>query len=279
MAESAVPPLSMMPPSQGGGGGLESIGWERRDNSSFILLAAVVVAMMGHAALGVGATQAPLPKKQERITMAVVKPPPPPPPPPPPVEEVKPEPPEPPKPAKPKELPPPPPPDTPPPPPSNSDPPPEPSEPVPIVTGISMNSVVQGSSGPAVRVGNTTFGDPNKEKFTDPNEVKPYAGGEPGFKAARSSSITREARPIKTYKAPYPRELADANIEGTVTLLVEITKAGAVRTVRIVKSCGNAVLDKIAQDALRKFVFDAAEVDGEKVDSLLRYTYRFELVD
>ena len=234
----------------------------------------LLLAMVLHGSFGATTAMTPPKKLEERVEMAIYHPPPPPPPPP---EPPPPPPPEPEKP-KPKELPPPPPPETPPPP--NQEPPPEPpSEPVPVVTGISMASTVQGNSGFSVRVGNTTFGDPNKERFVDPKDVKPYAGGSTDFKAARASTITKEARVLKDYKGPYPRDLAEQGIEGAAVMLVEIAKNGEIRSVRLAKSCGNATLDKLAMDYLRRFRFAPAEVDGEVVDSVLRYTYRFELYD
>jgi len=175
---------------------------------------------------------------------------------------------------------PPPPKEPPPPPPSNDTPPPEPpAEPIPIVTGINMNSVVQGNSGMATRVGNTTYGDPNQERFVDPSQVKGYAGGQPGFKAARASSLSKDARVLRDYKAPYPKELADEGVEGAVQLKIEVTKTGVINGVRIVRSSGNKTLDALAVSAIKKFTFAPAEVDGEKVDSDFSYTYRFELFD
>lgn len=234
----------------------------------------LLLALVFHGGLA-GTTRLSPPKKMaERVEMAIYRPPPPPePPPPPPPEPEKPKP----KPPPPKEPPPPPP--EPPPPPPNETPPEPPSEPVPVVTGISMSSTVQGDSGFQVRVGNTTFGDPNKEKFVDPQDVKPYAGGSPEFKAARQSSLTREARVVKDYKGPYPRDLADQGIEGAVVLLLEITKTGELRNVRLARSCGNPTLDKLAQAYIKRFRFAPAEVGGEATDSILRYTYKFELYD
>lgn len=232
----------------------------------------LLIALFLHGSLAATTSMAPPRRLEERITMSVVRPPPPPPPeppPPPPEPEKPPPPPPPPK----KEVPP-------PPPPPNETPPPEvPPEPVPIVTGISMSSTVAGDSGMKVRVGNTTFGDPNNEKYVDPKDVKPYAGGSPEFKAARASTITREAKVIKDYKGPYPRDLAEQGVEGAVVLLVDVSKAGAIGSVRVAKSCGNATLDRLAQEYLKRFRFAAAEVNGEAVDSVLRYTYRFELYE
>ncbi len=249
----------------------------RDERDSFLpLLAGILVAVVLHAGIATTTELTPPKKMAERIEMTVYKPPPkpPPPPPPPPPPKEKPPPPPPPPPPPSKKPPPP------PPPPSNQPPPPEPPKaPVPVVTGISMSSTVKGDSGFQVRVGNTTYGDPNKEKFVDPKEVKPYQGGQPGFKAARASTITREARVVKDYKGPYPRDLSEQGVEGAVVALVEVTKDGGIRNVRLAKSSGNGTLDRLALDYIKRFRFDAAQVDGKPVDSILRYTYRFELYD
>jgi TonB family protein len=148
-----------------------------------------------------------------------------------------------------------------------------------VVTGVTLSSTVEGNSGMSVRVGNTTFGDPNKEKFVDPKDVKPYQGGSPEFKAARQSTLTREARVLKDFKGAYPKELAEQGVEGAVIALVEVSKSGEIRDVRLAKTCGNATLDKLALEYIKRFRFQAAEVNGEAVDSVLRYTYKFELYD
>ena len=265
MSTAEAPPA---PLSARRDGGLLSVGFGNDDAFNWGLFALCLAIALGlHAALGAGATRAPQKKAVERVEMAIYRPPPPPPPPP----EPEPEKPKPEKKPPPKAEPP-------PPPPSNDTPPEPPPEPVPLVTGINQNSVVN-SGGPAVRTGNTTFGDPNAEKYVDPSQVKAYQGGEPGFKAARSSSLSREASGVKDFKAPYPKELASQGIEGSVVLLVEVTKTGAVRSVRLAKGCGNKTLDQLAVDALKRFRFAPAEADGAAVDSLLRYTYRFELYD
>jgi protein TonB len=243
-----------------------------------IFLLAFLLALGIHAVLGVGFNQAPQKKMAERIEMAVYVPPPPPPPepPPPPPEPEKPKP----KPP-PQELKPPPPtPEPPPPPPPSNDTPPEPpSEPVPIVTGINLNSVVQGSGGPTVRVGNTTYGDPNSEKFVPPSEVKSYAGGSPGFKAAKTSSITKEADVICRTKPRFPKELADQGIEGVTELLLKIASTGELVEARVSRSSGHKVLDDLSLQGIRSCAFKPGEVNGEAVDTLLRYKFRWEVFD
>ena len=84
---------------------------------------------------------------------------------------------------------------------------------------------------------------------------------------------------LKDYKGPFPRDLAEQGVEGSVVALVEVSKSGEIRDVRLAKSCGNGTLDKLALEYIRRFRLEAAQVNGEPVDSILRYTYKFELVD
>jgi TonB family protein len=137
--------------------------------------------------------------------------------------------------------------------------------------------VVKGSGGPAVRVGNTTYGDPNGEKFVKPEDVKGYAGGKPGFKAAKASTLSKEAAPSCKIP-PYPKELADQNIEGVTGLLLEVDSTGTLRSVRVTRSSGSKELDDRALKSMRTdCTFKPAEVDGVAVDSLFRYSFRWEL--
>jgi protein TonB len=253
------------------------VGYQEDDEFNWgIFLFALLLAVGLHAVLGVGFNQAPPKKMAERIEMAVYVPPPPPPPPPapPPPEPEKPKP----KPP-PQELKPPPPEPLPPPPPSNDPPPTPPSDPVPVVTGINLNSVVQGSGGPVVRVGNTTYGDPNAEKFVPPSDVKPYAGGTPGFKAAKSSSVTKEADVVCRTRPRYPKELADQGIEGVTELLLKIASTGALVEARVARTSGHKVLDDLSLDGIKACSFKAGEVNGEAVDTILRYKFRWEIFD
>ena len=281
--EPLTPPEGSPAPTRGGlrndGPVVAMVGFDKDDAFNWgIFLLAFLVAFSIHAVVGVGANRTPLKKKAERIEMAIYKPPPPPepPPPPPPPEPEKPPPPPPP----PRELPPPPKEPPPPPPPSNDPPPPSPpTEPVPIVTGISMNSVVQGTSGPSVRVGNTTYGDPNSEKFVKPSDVKQYAGGQPGFKAAKAASITREVEVVCRSKPPFPKELADQGVEGVTDLLLSVSQTGELVSAKVTRSSGNKDLDALSLQGIRSCSFKPGEVDGAPVDSLFRYRFRWELFD
>ncbi len=235
----------------------------------------IIAALLIHGGVSLGAANMQRQqKRQTRVEMAVIKKAKPPPPP-------KPEPP-PPKPEKPKVKPPRAPkdvvkPDTPPPP---NQPPPtdKPQKPVPIITGISLDSTVSSGVGMSVRVGNTLYGDIDKEKFVEPEEVKPYVPA-PAYKPVKTHEITEEPEVLKEVKAEMPEAAKRAGIQGTIVLKVEVKKDGSVRKVTVVKGLGYG-LDEAAVAAMKKFKFKPAKKGGKPVDyTISRFYYVFELVD
>jgi len=234
----------------------------------------IIFALTIHGGVSVGAVSMQKnKKKQTRVEMAVIKkakPPPPPKPEPPPPKPEKPKP----KPRVPKDVVKPP--DL--PPPSNQPPPTDkPQKPVPIVTGISLDSTVSSGVGMSVRVGNTLYGDIDKEKFVKAEDVKPYAG--PVYKPVKTHEITEEPSVLKEVKAEMPETAKRAGIQGTIVLKVEVTKAGTVRKVKVVKGLGYG-LDEAAVAAMKKFRFRPAKKGGKPVDyTISRFYYVFELVD
>jgi protein TonB len=264
--------------------GLLAVGMisERAPTSALLWIGIFGVAFIAHGLLGVTTYSLAKPKTmEERVTMAIIEPPPPPPPPPEPEAEKPPEP----EPEKPKPKPK----DPPkvaeakPPPPSNAEPPPDAEpmdEPPPIVTGISMSSTVNSPNGMKVRVGNTAFGDPNKEKFTKPEDVKAYTGGaKQNFQAVRAASVTTQPSVKQRPKKPrFPKDLLDMGIEGQVVLLVEVARDGTTRNVEVLKGL-HPVLDKLAIANVKEFVWRPAEVDGQPVDLKIRYSFKWEVID
>jgi TonB family protein len=150
-----------------------------------------------------------------------------------------------------------------------------------IVTGISMTSTVE-SAAIVARVGNTTLGDANKEARVDRKDMKPYVVRDADAAekhVPRAPMLTREARVVQDFKGRYPRELAQKGIHGAVVALVNVDKRGEIRDVKVASTSGSAALDSLAIAYIKRFRFAAAEVNGEAVDSTLRYTYRFEAYD
>jgi|GEM_PF-1114430 len=255
-----------------------------------VFIGSFIAAIVVHIVMVGAADKIPARKKPDRVKMAIVETKPPPPPPPK-KEEPKPEPkkekPKPkkkkPKPKKKKPTPKPktPPPDV-PPPPSNSPPPKEaPTEPVPVVTGISMSSVNKSGnkSGFKVRVGNTTHGDPNKEKFVAADKVKAYTGGKIGGKATRTADLSSQAVLMKRFRPKYPRQLVDEGVEGKVVLMVTVNKKGNVVRSRLISGI-HPVLDKLSQKAAKLHKYKPAKgKDGDAVVSNIRLVIRWEIMD
>lgn len=277
------PPSIPSPPLFGG----------KRDSYG-LYAAGLLLAVAIHAGAGISAYNAPVSKPPVRITAVIKKAEPPPPPPPPAPEPPKPEPPKPPPPKKvlakapvepPKEPP--------APPPPNSEPPKEPpKKPVPILSGVTLESTVEGPSSFAVAVGNTMYDDPNKNK-SKPGEVQKYSapvyreapaketGGtstEKGvWKPVPKFSVSTEPEVLQEVKAPYPVQARQAAIEGVVECRVEIWQDGTVRSVKVVRGLGYG-LDEAAVEALKKFRFKPATVDGQPVQyTIPKFVYRFEL--
>lgn len=287
MADAVLPPGSV-PPSLFGDG-------KKREGMALYALGLMLAAGI-HVGAGVTTMRLKVAEKPKTITMAMVKKAPPPPPPPP-EQPKEPEPP------KPKELPkkvaksPVKPPDpTPAPPPPNATPPKDPpKKPVPILSGLTLESTTNAPSSFNVAVGNTLYDDPNKNKEKPGNVQKysapaykeapaPQTTGGSGdgrnrgpFKPAPKFSISTEPEVAREAKPPYPPQARAAGIEGVVELRVEIWQDGTVRSVKVVRGLGYG-LDEAAVDAMKRYVFKPATMDGVAVQYVIpRFLFRFEL--
>lgn len=80
---------------------------------------------------------------------------------------------------------------------------------------------------------------------------------------------------INEVRPAYPQEARDKKIEGKVVLDILIDKEGRVRQATVVD--GEEIFRKGALEAIRKFLFRPASVDGGPVAVKIRYTLNFEL--
>ncbi len=192
--------------------------------------AAIGLAIVVHAFAFMGAAKSPPKKVDPPIEMAIAMPPPPPEPPPPEPEKPKPKP-------KPKELPP-----ELPPPPNETTPPDTPPTEVQPVTGVTDDSVVANSnSGMNVRVGNTTFGNPDDEPFTKPEEVQQITGPTFDLSAYRKTVfdiLNREKR--------YPRKARVLQLQGRCVVNLALNRDGSLaeEPKLLGKGTGHPVLDE-----------------------------------
>jgi protein TonB len=168
-------------------------------------------------------------------------------------------------------------------------PPPEPRpEPAPAaraprrIVGLSMESTVDGSGGPAFAVGNTRMGE-TAEKAEDPNAVRdtppPPATNRVATRVPQAT--VRFVAPVKTRSvAPeYPPALKAQGIEGDVVLRVDIDATGAVTSVTVVKGSAYPELDDAARRAARAETYSPARRGDEAVADVLTFTVRFRLTD
>ncbi len=81
--------------------------------------------------------------------------------------------------------------------------------------------------------------------------------------------VISEIRPV------YPKEAKDNRLEGSVALDVLIDELGNVRLVSVIE--GADIFRAGAIEAMRKFKFKPARVDGKSVAVRIRYTLNFKL--
>ena len=81
--------------------------------------------------------------------------------------------------------------------------------------------------------------------------------------------------PLSEIRPTYPKEAKDKQVEGTVALDVLIDQAGKVRQVSVIE--GPQVFRASALEAMKKFLFRPAKVDGKPVAVRIRYSLNFKL--
>ena len=81
--------------------------------------------------------------------------------------------------------------------------------------------------------------------------------------------------PLSEIRPTYPKEAKDKQVEGTVALDVLIDQLGKVRQVSVIE--GPQVFRASALEAMKKFLFRPAKVDGKPVAVRIRYSLNFKL--
>jgi protein TonB len=136
--------------------------------------------------------------------------------------------------------------------------------------GISLGSTATGGSF-AVGVGNTLYGKA-EEVAPDPKDVKPYAaeGTAPPRRVSAQPKLLRLVEPV------YPPAARKAGVEGPVLLLLRIDARGRVVAARVVSEPG-AGTGEAARAALLRSEFSPALLEGDAVETEIRFTYNFVL--
>ncbi len=79
-------------------------------------------------------------------------------------------------------------------------------------------------------------------------------------------------------EAKYPEELRKQEVEGIVTLFIDVDENGNVKNVGVIKS-DNENFNKAAVEAVKKFEFTPAEYKDKKVPVRITYQYNFVIKD
>jgi TonB family protein len=106
---------------------------------------------------------------------------------------------------------------------------------------VTADSVVaENASGPAVRVGNTTFGDPNQEEFVKPADVQKITG--PAFDMA---AYRKTVFDIMNKEKRYPRKAQVLQLQGRCMVKLLINRDGSLADEPKIlgKGTGHDVLD------------------------------------
>lgn len=100
--------------------------------------------------------------------------------------------------------------------------------------------------------------------------------GASGETPGRQGKLTKLPKLVEFVDAPYPESEKAAGKTASVVLQIAITDKGTVEDVAVITSAGPA-FDKAAQEAVAKFRFEPAEVDGKPAPVKITYRYDFVL--
>ncbi len=172
----------------------------------------------------------------------------------------------------------------------------EPPKSAPLrVVGISLESTVEGSGGPAFAVGSTRMGE-TAERAANPNDkeepraesaVSPDA--QPTRPAAQSNRVAsriptakvemRMPKRKRSLEPPYPATLKSQGVEADVTVMVTIDEAGRVTSVKLIAPSPYPEFNEAARATALAQEYEPALRDGTPVPYTLTYRYRFRVKD
>lgn len=139
------------------------------------------------------------------------------------------------------------------------------------VFGLNRNSYTDSSSsgsGMEVKMGNTTAKASDNERLR-PSDGDSLPAPTEEYLVSQMPRVLSEVQPI------YPKIAREKQMEGVVVLDVLIDELGNVRQVTVIES--EEVFKAAAIEAMKKFKFTPANVNGLAVAVKIRYVIRFKL--
>jgi len=145
------------------------------------------------------------------------------------------------------------------------------NKPVREIFGASRESYTDtsaGKDGVAAKKGNTLAKEVDKTILTDADATALPTPTEE-YLVSDMPVVLSEVRPV------YPKAAKDKRLEGAVSLDVLIDEKGDVRQVSVIE--GEEIFRSGAVEAMKKFKFKPARVDGKAVAVRIRYSLKFKL--
>ena len=139
------------------------------------------------------------------------------------------------------------------------------------VFGTSRNSYTDsslGDEGIEAKKGNTLSKEADKIVLQD-SDADSLPTPTEEYLVSQMPSVLTEVRPV------YPKEAREKEIEGAVSMDVLIDEKGKVRQVSVIE--GPEIFRAGALEAMKKFAFRPALVDGKPVAVRIRYSLKFQL--
>jgi protein TonB len=145
------------------------------------------------------------------------------------------------------------------------------SKPVREIFGASRESYTDktlGRDGVEAKKGNTLAKEVDKTQLLD-SDVSSLPTPTEEYLVSEMPVPLSEVRPV------YPKEARDKQIEGSVAMDVLIDDKGKVRLASVIE--GSEIFRASALEAMKKFLFRPAKVDGKPVAVRIRYSIKFKL--
>lgn len=137
------------------------------------------------------------------------------------------------------------------------------------VLGASRHSITSDDAeAPELKAGNTLAKSPDNRSLRPSDEDLPIPADE--------INVSQMPQVLNEIRVAYPKAAKQAGVEGAVVFDLLIDATGTVRQMTFVSGLGYGC-DEAATEALKKFRFRPAMMNGQPVAVKIRYAYRFVL--
>jgi protein TonB len=146
------------------------------------------------------------------------------------------------------------------------------AEPPKPIFGVTKDSVVDGDSAVAMRVGNTLMKEPEKN-FTDPSKVKPYGASD----VVSQSELDHPPKVKHMVQPEYPALAKRTNREGVVRVRFLVNKDGHVSNVKVLSAPTGLGFEDAAVAAVQAWLFETPTVQNRPVSAWIVQSIRFQM--